>query len=215
VVGVSFHIGSGDADCRSYHSAISAARDVFDTATKLGFPRMRVLNIGGGFTAGSQFIEAAEAVNFAIQTYFKDEPDLEIIAEPGRYFAEHPFTLAANVIGKRVRGELREYYINDGLYGSFNCIQYDHAVITVKAFMVESDPENVNGFGSMTYGSTVFGPTCDALDTVVEGYELPEMEIGDWMVFPNIGAYSSASGSNFNGFKGVGLSTHLVYSKGG
>ena len=45
-----------------------------------------------------------------------------MIGEPGRYFAETAFVLAARVIGKRMRGEQREYCIGDGLYGSLNCI---------------------------------------------------------------------------------------------
>ncbi|XP_047328911.1 ornithine decarboxylase-like [Impatiens glandulifera] len=213
VVGVSFHVGSGATDCRTYHSAISAARDVFDTADKLGLPKMRVLNIGGGFTPGPMFDDAAEAVKFGIQTYFHDRmTGLEIIAEPGRYFVEWAFTLAASVIGKRVRGELREYYINDGVYGSLNCIINDrYAVVTIEPLTIimalESDPDNP------THGSTVFGPTCDAQDTVAKNYQLPEMEIGDCLVFPNRGAYSSALASNFNGFKAFGISTHLVYSR--
>ncbi|XP_047328936.1 ornithine decarboxylase-like [Impatiens glandulifera] len=216
VVGVSFHVGSGSTDCTAYHSAISAARDVFDTADKLGLPKMRVLNIGGGFTAGPIFDDAADAVKFGIQTYFQDRmTGLEIIAEPGRYFAEWPFTLAANVIGKRVRGELIDYYINDGVFGSLSCIPKEHVAVTIEPLIImalESDPDNPNGSGSITHGSTVFGPTCAATDMVAKDYQLPDMEIGDWLVFPNLGAYSAACASNFNGFKGVGISTHLVYS---
>ncbi|XP_047326905.1 ornithine decarboxylase-like [Impatiens glandulifera] len=212
VVGVSFHVGSGATDWRAYHSALAAAAEVFKTAARLGLPKMRVLNVGGGFTAGPQFEDAAEAVKFAIQAYFQDETDLEIIAEPGRFFAEWPFTLVANVIGKRIRGELREYYINDGIYGSLNCILNDHAVVTMQPLDLEND-HDLEMKTTMTYPSTVFGPTCDALDTVARDYQLTEMEVGDWLVFTKLGAYSSACGANFNGFKGVGISTHLVHSE--
>ncbi|XP_047328731.1 ornithine decarboxylase-like [Impatiens glandulifera] len=221
VVGVSFHVGSGTTDYSAYHSAISVARGVFDTAAKLGLPKMRVLNIGGGFSAGPQFVNASDAVKFGIQTYFEDQEDddddddsLEIIAEPGRYFAECPFTLAASVIGKRVRGDLREYYINDGIYGSLCCLLNKHSVLTFEPLALESDPDNIptRSGSTTTHRSTVFGPTCDALDTLAKNYSLPEMEVGDWLLFPNRGAYSAACASNFNGFKAVGISTHLVYS---
>ncbi|KAA8537467.1 hypothetical protein F0562_027075 [Nyssa sinensis] len=62
VSGVSFHIGSGATHSRAYRGAIASAKTVFDAASRLGMPRMRVLNIGGGFTAGPQFDDAANAV---------------------------------------------------------------------------------------------------------------------------------------------------------
>lgn len=46
----------------------------------------------------------------------------------------------------------------------------------------------------------MFGPTCDASDVVVTDYLLPELVVGDWLVFPKMGAYAAAIGTNFNGF---------------
>lgn len=48
--------------------------------------------------------------------------------------------------------------------------------------------------------STLFGPTCDGLDTIVREHPLPFLRNGDWIVFPNMGAYSIAGAVNFNGF---------------
>ncbi|CAL5332078.1 unnamed protein product [Camellia sinensis] len=211
VSGISFHIGSGATESGAYKAAIAAAKGVFDVASQLGMPEMHVLNIGGGFTAGPQFDDAATAVKSAIQEYFK-EPGLTFIAEPGRFFAESAFTLATNIIGKRVRGELREYWINDGVYGSMNCILYDHATVNATPFACTSNRENPRCGGARTYCSTVFGPTCDALDTVLTGHQLPELQVNDWLVFPNMGAYTAAAGSNFNGFNTSAITTHLTYS---
>ncbi|RHN71188.1 putative ornithine decarboxylase [Medicago truncatula] len=115
VTGVSFHIGSGGADAKAYHGSILLDKEVFETATRLGMPKMKILDIGGGFTSGSNFDEAALNVNDAIKTHFENDEDLVVIGEPGRYFSETAFTLATKIIGKRVRGELREYWINDGI----------------------------------------------------------------------------------------------------
>lgn len=65
------------------------------------------------------------------------------------------------------------------------------------------------------YDATVFGPTCDALDTVLTGQQLPELEVGDWLVFPKMGAYTAAAGSNFNGFNTAAIETYVVYSEEG
>lgn len=219
VSGVSFHIGSGAAYTQSYRGAIAAARAVFDTAARLGLPRMHVLNIGGGFTPGPQFDDAASVIRSALEVYFPNEVEedglVTVIAEPGRYLAESAFTLVTNIIGKRVRSEVREYWINDGIYGSLNCILNGNATVTPpKPLACTSNPDNPTcGGGSVrTYSSTVFGPTCDAQDTVLTDYKLPELQVNDWLMFPRMGAYTSAAASNFNGFNRSSISTHLVHS---
>ena len=59
-----------------------------------------------------------------------------MIAEPGRYFAGACHTLAVRVFARRAPTETTAdegrylYYVNDGLYGSFNCLLYDHATVT-------------------------------------------------------------------------------------
>ncbi|RVX15969.1 Ornithine decarboxylase [Vitis vinifera] len=212
VSGVSFHIGSGATLAQAYRGAIAEARAVFDTASRLGLPRMHVLNIGGGFTSGPHFDDATSAIKSSLQAYFPNEHGLTIIAEPGRYFAESAFTLVTNIIGKRVRSELREYWINDGIYGSLNCILNDHATVTAKPLACTSNSVNPTCRRVRTYSSTVFGPTCDALDTVLTGHQLPELQVNDWLMFPRMGAYTAAAGSNFNGFNMSAVTTHLVYS---
>ncbi|VEN58881.1 unnamed protein product [Callosobruchus maculatus] len=74
----------------------------------------------------------------------------------------------------------RMYYINDGVYGSFNCILYDHQVVQPKP--LEQAPDAVYR------PSSVWGPTCDGLDQVAENVMLPEMKVGDWLVFEDMGA---------------------------
>ncbi|KAM7253207.1 hypothetical protein ACFE04_025825 [Oxalis oulophora] len=213
LVGVSFHIGSAALDSTAFRGAIALAKTTFDTAAKLGFSNLSVLNIGGGFTSGSSFDQAASVVKESLQSYFGHQSAaLTVIAEPGRFFAESAFLLAVNIIGKRVRGSLREYFINDGLYGSFNCLLYDHATVTCIPLACKSNSSNPQCKGLKSYQSTVFGPTCDALDTILTNYQLPGLEVNDWLVFPNMGAYTAAAGSSFNGFNTAAISTYLAYS---
>ncbi|KAH7848588.1 hypothetical protein Vadar_004832 [Vaccinium darrowii] len=213
VLGVSFHVGSGTTNFSAYRTAIAAVKTVFDAASRLGLPKMHVLNVGGGFTAGLDFQDAANSVKSAIQEYFDNEQGLTVIAEPGRFFAESAFTLATNIFGKRVRGELREYWINDGVYGSMNCVLNDHATVNnPMPFACTSNRGNPACRGMRTYCSTVFGPTCDALDMVLTGHQLPELQVNDWLLFPKMGAYTAAAGSNFNGFNTAAITTSLAYS---
>nr|CAH65842.1 OSIGBa0147B06.1 [Oryza sativa] len=206
VAGVSFHVGSGASRAAVYRGAIEAARAAFDAAAGLGMPPMRVLDIGGGFVAGAAFGDAAAVINRALGRYFGDLlPTVEVIGEPGRYFAETAFTLAARVIGKRRRGDVREYWIDDGVYGSLNCILLDSYVPRPRP-LAGARP------GEETHASTVFGPTCDSIDTVVTGYQLPEMSVDDWLVFDDMGAYTTAAGSSFNGFATSAINIYLAYS---
>ena len=90
-------------------------------------------------------------------------------------------------------------YINDGVYGSFNCLLYDHATVDVEMVEELGDIE--------TAVRSVWGPTCDGLDCVLPEVELPDLEIGAWLYFRNMGAYTLAAGSTFNGMPRPGV-TH-------
>lgn len=84
------------------------------------------------------------------------------------------------------------YYINDGVYASFNCLFYDHAEVFP---ILLKDDLTQNKF----YKSSVWGPTCDGLDLVCKELYLPNMETGDFMVFKNMGAYTLSGAVAFNG----------------
>jgi len=84
------------------------------------------------------------------------------------------------------------YYLNDGVYGSFNCIYFDHTVPTILPF---------NERDGGQFKSTIFGPTCDSIDLICENTMLPELAIGEWVYVEDFGAYTAASSSAFNGFK--------------
>lgn len=86
------------------------------------------------------------------------------------------------------------YYVNDGVYGSFNCILYDHAHPVPRPLM--PTPE-----GCDQYECSIWGPTCDGLDQVLECGMLPELAVGEWVVFENMGAYTVCAASSFNGFQ--------------
>lgn len=205
VVGVSFHIGSSATVSETYEPAIAAARAVFNLAYQISGTKMHVLNIGGGFVAGPLFEKAAKVINSSVAAHFGDWPDLRVMAEPGRYLAETAATLATCVIGKRVRGEKREYWVNDGIYGSMYCAKMDAVDVTVEP--LERRPD-----GAEKYASTVFGPTCDSMDVVAGEVQLPEMDVGEWIVSRNMGAYAKAMGSSFNGFSTPAIRVHLAYS---
>ena len=100
------------------------------------------------------------------------------------YFAETAFTL----IRKRVRSELREYWINDGIYGSLNCVLNNQAVVILTTPLAfTSNRANPICRGVRTYSSKVLRLTCDALDKVLIDHKLPELHVNDWLMFPRMG----------------------------
>jgi ornithine decarboxylase len=89
------------------------------------------------------------------------------------------------------REKVYNYYLNDGIYGSFNCLVFDHAKAEVLPY---------NERDGARYKSVIFGPTCDSVDKISANVELPELEIGEWCFVKNFGAYTVAAASDFNGF---------------
>jgi ornithine decarboxylase len=74
-------------------------------------------------------------VNSALDEYFPDPELVRVIAEPGRFYVASAYILATNIHSKReiLNGEDVThimYYINDGVYGSFNSLLYDHSHVT-------------------------------------------------------------------------------------
>ncbi|HOU20827.1 MAG: type III PLP-dependent enzyme [Kiritimatiellae bacterium] len=192
VEGLSFHVGSQCTNFQNFVQALALADGVMKEAWSRGHRQVRILDIGGGFPAAYDphvrpFRDLARTLNTEFDRLFP--PDMEILAEPGRFMVATACTLVAEVIGKADRNSKRCYYLNDGVYHTYSGIIFDHCKYPVKAF--KKGPTQL---------CAVFGPTCDALDTISLAEPLPELEIGDLVYSPNIGAYSHASSTWFNGF---------------
>jgi ornithine decarboxylase len=223
VCGISFHVGSGARSPAAFPIAVAKAREAFDMALALGFD-MRLLDLGGGYsgnlTEGITMAAVARSLNTALEANFPAADGVRVIAEPGRYFAEPGMTLHTRVFGKRVRDgrgpqvDSRYYWIADGVYGSMNCLLYDHAVLSVRPFPVAGDSlSEAMADESAVLPSTLYGPTCDGMDTLLRGCALPELQVGDWLQWPSMGAYTLAAGSAFNGFDSQAVDVHYVFSE--
>jgi ornithine decarboxylase len=211
VVGVSFHCGSGATTAAPFHDAVRRARQVFDEAASLGM-KLTLLDIGGGYPghrAGRAFFEEiAAALNQSLDEHFPPSSGVQLIAEPGRFFVHSACTLATNVIARRVQyvpdsklPEAYMYYLNDGVYSSFNCTLYDHYEPTVR--LLKPAPSDAQQFPT-----TMWGPTCDSMDCISRTQQLPEVQVGDWLVWDDMGAYTMAAASTFNGFEPTRIYFH-------
>ena len=191
VEGLSFHVGSQTTNFENYVQALNLTAGVFREAADRGF-KLKLVDIGGGFPAPydaqvQPFRALTKRINAELKRLFPK--DIEILAEPGRFLVATAAVAMAKVIGKAVRDGKRCYYLDDGVYHTFSGIIFDHCQYHLKAF--RKGPTEI---------CSVFGPTCDALDTISLAEELPELELGDYVYSQNIGAYSRASSTWFNGF---------------
>ncbi|MFA5084987.1 MAG: type III PLP-dependent enzyme [Candidatus Omnitrophota bacterium] len=191
VEGISFHVGSQCNNFENYMQAIQLASSILKEAESRGH-KINILDIGGGFPVKynnkvKSFKTLARKLNAEIDRLFPKT--MEILAEPGRFMVANAATLVTKIIGKAVRDGKTCYYLDDGVYHTFSGIVFDHCVYPLKAF---KDGEKKV--------CSVFGPTCDAFDTISVAEELPDLEIGDYLYAENIGAYSIASSTYFNGF---------------
>uniref|UniRef100_A0A1B0D0E3 Orn/DAP/Arg decarboxylase 2 N-terminal domain-containing protein n=1 Tax=Phlebotomus papatasi TaxID=29031 RepID=A0A1B0D0E3_PHLPP len=207
VIGISFHVGSGCEDPPSFRKAIAAARTLFDYGTTLGH-RMTLLDIGGGFPGhiGREIDEITNVINTALEDYFPpgDYNNVKIIAEPGRFFVYSAYTLGATIHSKKQLLDSSgnayhvKYFINDGVHGTFNFLLYGIPLSSCYALTRRTADKKVTNDSLVQ--CSLLGPTCNGFDKMTENVHLPHLDIGDVIVFPNMGAYTLSMSSTFNGF---------------
>jgi len=188
--GISFHVGSQCTKIENYTEAFELASIIMNDSKLKQLP-LDIIDIGGGFPIPhfddeeDSFLDMAPRITQELDRLFDSK--IKIIAEPGRLLVGPACTLIMQVIGKSIRANKHWYYLNDGLYGSLSGILFDHCKYQYKVF--EKGPTQI---------STLAGPTCDSLDIISYGEDMPELEFGDIVYVQNIGAYSIATATNFN-----------------
>ena len=120
-----------------------------------------------------------------------------MVAEPGRFYAATSHDLFTQVLGKKPSPTGKggwAYTIDESLYGQFSCIPFDYA--KPKWLRVRKPNQPIRPLTS----ATIFGRTCDSLDMIAKAQVAEELEVGDWLWWPNMGAYTTVTATEFNGF---------------
>ena len=199
VVGVAFHVGSGASDPKAFIKAAQDARFVFDQAAALGFD-MHTLDVGGGFTGDESFEPMAAVLSASLDAYFP--PSVRIIGEPGRYYVSTAFTIACHVIGRRTVNDATlgttsyMLYMNDGVYGNFSSIIFDHQQPVPRLLKCGNDvlyDVRRSGYDTPSMVEySIWGPTCDGIDVISPSCVFPQViDIGDWLYFEDMGGESA------------------------
>jgi ornithine decarboxylase len=190
--GISFHVGSG---CSNPDGHAAAIRLAYKSIIQLNsiHNNIKIIDIGGGYLANKrQFWATARSIRSAIREVEDDGSDIRWISEPGRFLAARSFDFYVQVIGKKRVADAWKYTIDDSLYGQFTCILFDHA--KPSWIRISDGTERKRSSG------VIFGRTCDSVDVIAHATDMEELEVGDWLWFPSMGAYTRATASEFNGF---------------
>jgi ornithine decarboxylase len=123
-----------------------------------------------------------------------------IIAEPGRFFAAPTHDLYVKVIGKKPMASSSglvgwRYTLDESIYGQFSCIPFDHANPKFMRLCLDD-----NDTYRPSTPAIFFGRTCDSLDWIATSKCTEELEVGDWLYVPDMGAYTTSTSTEFNGF---------------
>ncbi|MBP6456321.1 MAG: hypothetical protein KA275_06280, partial [Chitinophagaceae bacterium] len=194
IVGICFHVGSQMKSNVQYLKALNTCKEIYEDLASIGI-ELKILDIGGGFPFHEyETIEELEAffnpINNFLETHFSS---VTCFSEPGRFVSSSIATLVCSVIGKSKTTSNIKYYLNEGVYGCLSNKVFDfYDMSQMNIFPNQVIQEN------KIFTSTFFGPTCDSFDKIIDQLPLPELAIGDNIVFKNLGAYTIASATNFN-----------------
>ncbi len=191
VRGFSFHAGSQVPGPEMHVHAINQCVELMTTHRAYGNGSLRTLDIGGGFPA--DYDRSGFDINAfcaPIREALAHLPtDVRVIAEPGRFMVASSGTALASVIGKAERGGKPWYYLDDGIYGSYNGIVTEGACYPLVP---------LGGEGELR-PSVLTGPTCDSFDMLSEALPLPDLKVGDVLAGLFMGAYTHSTATTFNG----------------
>ena len=188
--GISFHVGSSSNNSNAHPNAIELALKGCNQLLGLGH-KADIVDIGGGFVPSDSFDQTAAKIRWKL---IEKRAGVTFIAEPGRFFATESQDLFVQVIGKKPGAGGWRYTVDESLYGQFTNILFDHQKPRWIRIPRESDRERPTGKGIL------FGRTCDSLDVIAKSDLMEELDVGDWLWFPNMGAYTTVTASEFNGF---------------
>lgn len=198
IKGLSFHVGSQTLNPQKYVDAIEACKVLMNKVVDCGLPALSMLDIGGGFPVSyNRQVMPIKLFCVPINAALAGLPDtVQVIAEPGRFIVAEAMVSVASIMGQAKREGQMWYYLDDGIYGSFSGLIFDDAQYPLTAIRLSD-----NWRTSALQSSVLTGPTCDSIDVVADNIMLPALSNGDLIVGKMMGAYTSATATDFNFFK--------------
>jgi ornithine decarboxylase len=188
---LTMHVGWQTIDPQAFANGVRTCAQVAEAAAV----RPEYLNVGGGFPSVlmprqrtlKDFVDAIAAAS--TREFAGSSPPLR--CEPGSALVTRGGAVLAQVLLMKDAA----VYLNDGIYGAL--AELIHSKIQPPTRVLTRDGEERTG---PTRRYRVFGPTCDGFDESPAPFDLPiGTREGDWLLLEEMGAYSAALITNFNG----------------
>ena len=207
--GFSFHVGSQGSSVQPYRDALRATLELTRYVEHALRLNVSTIDVGGGFPVSyREDMPPISAIADVVDEVLGTRRDTyTLLAEPGRFVVADCMTLLTSVVGSATRAGRSWHYLDDGLYGSYSNVMTEDVHPPIIA-LAELDDDRT---GQLPLDAvTLAGPTCDSVDVVARDYPMPSLSVGDVVVSPMMGAYTSVTSSRFNGI----AATPIVVSTG-
>ncbi|MEO0123915.1 MAG: diaminopimelate decarboxylase [candidate division WOR-3 bacterium] len=189
LIGIHCHIGSQILSPKPFIDASKKVVEAIQFFRKNGF-NISAVNLGGGF--GVPYTPEEKPLNFKpiVDCYkaLKQKYNVEILLEPGRFFVANAGYILTRLIDKKQRNRLPIYMIDAGMTENPRPALYDAYHHINPLFEKKGKQFKVR----------VTGPLCENADEFGV-FNLPELDIGDYLLIHNSGAYTRTMASTYNG----------------
>jgi ornithine decarboxylase len=196
--GFSFHVGSQGSSVRPYRDALRATLELTQHVERTLDLRVSTIDIGGGFPVSyrEDMPPIGAIADVVDEVLGARRSKYTLLAEPGRFMVADCMTLLTSVVGSATRSGRSWHYLDDGLYGSYSNVMTEDVHPPIIAL---AELDDVRGGQPPLDAVTLAGPTCDSVDVVASDYPMPALRVGDIVVSPMMGAYTTVTSSRFNG----------------
>ena len=213
------HSGTFNVNPKMYSKSTRIIIELAEYAKKLGL-NTKIIDVGGGFPSsnklkpqydipgGSKYNEnTLQQFSSAIMNHLKKAKHLFnkgkpiLILEPGRAIVDEAMQLISKVVSKKKDANGNDSIVMDaGVNILPTAYWYDFE--PKLANKLNGSNNNLNGKtkknGSNYNGPVkMYGPLCMQIDSINESVNLPSVELGDVIVFSNVGAYNLTQSMQF------------------
>lgn len=189
LVGIHCHIGSQILSSDPFVRATKKVKQAIEFFWGNGFD-IDCINLGGGF--GVPYLPSEKPLDFEpiVECYnsIKDGYQAKIFLEPGRFLVANAGYILTQVIDKKMRNHTPLYMIDAGMTENPRPALYDAYHHIEPLFNKASKRAKVR----------ITGPLCENADEF-GCYSLPNINLGDYLLIHNSGAYTRTMASTYNG----------------
>ncbi len=189
LVGIHYHIGSQLLTAEPYFEALDKIESTINFFNNKGLT-IKYINLGGGFGIPYKEKEKGFDPGLLSQTYreISNKYDVEVFLELGRFLVGEAGFIVTRIIDVKEREGVPLYVVDSGMNDNPRPAIYD-AYHHIKP-LFEKTGNRVE--------TRVVGPICENSDEFGT-YELPSLDIGDFLIIYSCGAYTRTMASNYNG----------------